>query len=231
MFNLYYIKYSIDYLDERSIIKSYNIQDLRQHVRILLIDDEKFILEEPLKRAGFNITYKKDIEVFRDVEPYQIILCDIRGVGKSFGSDKEGAYLIKEVKRLYPTIQVIAYTGSSYDPTYNCYVQLADDFIPKGSPIDDWTSRLDEQIMIAVDPRKQWHRIRTYLLDEGIKTTVVAQIESKYVEGIITKSLKTLEDLAIGFDENVTNSLSNILTNSLIKLLVGGIINVITTKI
>ncbi len=83
MFDLYHIKYTLDCLNEKSIAKNYNIQELRHRVRILLIDDENFILEEPLKRQGFNITYKKDIDVLTDVEPYQIVLCDIRGVGKT----------------------------------------------------------------------------------------------------------------------------------------------------
>lgn len=225
MFDLYHIKYTLDCLNEKSIAKNYNIQELRHRVRILLIDDENFILEEPLKRQGFNITYKKDIDVLTDVEPYQIVLCDIRGVGKTFKSNKEGAYLIKEMKKIYPTIQVIAYTGSSYDPSYNDYLKCADDVVEKGNSIEYWVSCLDEQIKTSVDPRMQWDRIRSYLLEEGIKTIVVAKLESRYVEGILTRNQKTLEELTNGVADQRAKILSNILTSNLIKLLIEGVIN------
>jgi CheY-like chemotaxis protein len=228
MLNFYHIKYSIDYLDQESAMQKLDIKKLRHNIRILIIDDEIFSLEGSLRKAGFNITVKKDIESLTDVEPYQLVLCDIRGVGKAFGSRLEGAYLIKEIKTCYPNIQVIAYTASSYDPTYNTYLSNADQVLTKGVPIDDWVLNLDTQIKMVMDPKFHWKKIQANLIEEGVKTLVIAKIESIYVKGVISKNTKILEGLTTFSDEKASKILSNMLTGYIIKLLVGGFVNAIT---
>ena len=71
---------------------------------------------------------------------------------------------------------MIAYTGSSYDPAYNEYMNLADAVISKGISIEDWTTIVDEQIQKAVDPIYQWERIRKNLLECGVSTIYVADL-------------------------------------------------------
>lgn len=76
-----------------------NFVSLRPRIRLLIIDDDDFPYMECLRRHGYSPTHVKDIDNIIDVEPYEIILCDIQGVGKKFGSRFEGAHLISEIKK------------------------------------------------------------------------------------------------------------------------------------
>ena len=137
-----------------------SVTDLRQQANILIIDDQDFIAEDFLRKNGFNITHKKDIDTIKDVAPYAVVLCDIRGVGVQLGSTKEGAFIIKEIKANFPNKQVVAYTASSFNTEYNDYMKLADVTLDKGTSIDIWISTLDAQIKNAVDPVYQWKKLR-----------------------------------------------------------------------
>lgn len=152
LYDIFFIKYKLSDLIEVTALQNMTVAELRNKVVILAIDDQDFAAEEYLIKNGFRIDHKKDIDNIRDVEAYAVVLCDIRGVGKSLGSTKEGAFVIKEIKANYPAKQVIAYTGSSYDPAYNEYMNLADAVISKGVSIEDWIALVDEQIQKAVNP-------------------------------------------------------------------------------
>ena len=136
--SFFFIKYKLSDLVEVTALQNMTIAELRNKVEILVIDDQDFAAEEYLIKNGFRIVHKRDIDNIRDVSAYAVVLCDIRGVGKNLGSTKEGAFVIKEIKAHYPAKQVIAYTGSSYDPAYNEYMNLADAVISKGISVEDW---------------------------------------------------------------------------------------------
>lgn len=98
-------------LSENVVLKLPNsIAELRKHVNMLVIDDNDFGPEQYLKLNGYQIHHKQDIESIKDVEPYDIILCDISGVGKKLGYEKEGAFIIREIHANYPNKRIIAYT-------------------------------------------------------------------------------------------------------------------------
>ena len=95
--NWFYLNYQISDLNGEQILKDITLSKLKRNVDILIIDDEDFPLLDELKRHEFNIEYKNDISSLKDVEPYAIILCDVRGVGKFLGSVEEGAYLVSSI--------------------------------------------------------------------------------------------------------------------------------------
>lgn len=221
---IYWIRSTISDLAElMSMKKSNNMSELRKQIEILVIDDDEFPNERPLRNNGFHITHKRDIDTVKDVASYDVIMCDIRGVGKVLGSDKEGAFVIKEIRTNYPNKQIVAYTGSSYDAEYNKYLALADCVIAKGTALDDWVAILDEQISKAVDPRYQWGKIRNHLLADGISTIKVAQIEDRYVRAVKNQSVDSLNEYVKKIDNaKVQEILSEFLSSVCVKLLTGG---------
>lgn len=189
--------YSIqDLNDDFSLAYPRSTKELRSKVETLIIDDEDLILEDYLRKNGFNISHKKDIESIKDVAEYAIILCDIRDVGKALGATMEGAFLVREIKNNYPNKQVVAYTGSAYDASFNNYMSYADDVISKGLPVDDWVSLLDRQIELSVNPIHQWEILRKYLLEKNMSTAFIAKLEDKYVRCIKKKDFKELAQLS-----------------------------------
>lgn len=222
--NIYFITYSISDLAEVIALQHSNsITELRQKVNILIIDDEEFIGESYLRKNGFNITHKTDIDTIKDVATYSVVLCDIRGVGKQLGSTKEGAFIIKEIKANYPNKQVVAYTGSGYDAAYNEYIKLADAVISKGTSIDDWISILDTQIKKAVDPKFQWEKLRRFLLESGVSTASVASIEDKYVRAVKRKDFSGMLNLGDKTDKKAQDVISDFVSSVCVKLILGSI--------
>ena len=68
----------------------------RSSVSILCIDDQGLEYENIIRNHGFNIRVLKDIEDIKAVTEYPVVICDIKGVGKAFGSRFEGGHIIKQ---------------------------------------------------------------------------------------------------------------------------------------
>ena len=97
----------------------------------MVIDDDEFIYLDPLRKSEYRIEHRRDIQSLKDVAEYDVILCDIRGVGKFLNSQFEGAYLVKQIKEKYPNKIVISYTANSYDPKFQEYLSYADATVAK----------------------------------------------------------------------------------------------------
>ena len=200
-----------------------NIGRIRQHVRILVIDDNEFAAEKYLKTSGYQIDHKYDIDTIKDVEPYEIIMCDISGVGKNLGFEKEGAFIIREIHENYPNKIVIAYTSYTYNAEYNQYFALADSVVTKDIPTDDWIGILDEQIKNAINPIEQWKRIRDYLFDNNISTIRIAKIEDKYVESINKKDFTILTSHVSGNDIKLSTIITDFTSSLCAKIVLGAL--------
>lgn len=176
---------SISNLNGDVKLKRIPFAELKKRIEILIIDDEEFPYLETLKKHEYNITQKTDISDLRDVEAYNIILCDIRGVGKFLTSEFGGAYLIKQLKEKYPEKTIVAYTASKYDAKFQQYLSYADDTVSKGDyALEDWTALLDRLLNELSDPIKMWEKARKTLAEAGISTIDIAKYESDYVKAI-----------------------------------------------
>lgn len=204
-------------LSELSVLKGPNsISELRKYASILVIDDNEFAPESSLKRNGYQIQHKIDLDTIKDVEPYDIILCDISGVGKKLGFKNEGAFIIREIHASYPNKRIIAYTSYTYNPNYNQFFSMADFVAPKDLAIDSWIDVLDDQIQKSIDPCDQWIKIRDYLLENKVSTLTIAKIENKYVEAVKSKSFDKLKSYVVGKDKD--SQLSSIITEFMSSL-------------
>lgn len=211
-------------LSENSALKLPNsIAELRKHVNMLVIDDNEFTPESFLKANGYQIHHKTDIDTIKDVEPYDIILCDISGVGKKLGYTKEGAFIIREIHANYPNKRIIAYTSYTYDPEYNQFFSMADFVAPKDFGIDDWINVLDEQVRKSIDPVKQWVKIRNYLMENEVSTLTIAIIEDKFVAAVNNKSFDKLKSFVEGKDSKLSSIITDFLSSLCAKIILGKI--------
>lgn len=216
-----FIKYKIEDLKLSESVKDEKILDLRKRIDILVIDDEDFTPYNFLINNNFRLTYKKDIDNVRDVSEYPIILCDIRGVGKQLSNSYEGAFLIKEIKKNYPSKRVIAYTASQYDPTYNQYLEYADELVQKGLALEDWLKLLDEQIEKTIDPIFQWNNLRKKLLSKHVATIDVAKLESLFVDSYKKGKFDSFEDTANKMSGDVKGIVLEFLSSAAVKMIKG----------
>lgn len=224
IFSLNIIKYKItDLKEDFTLQESDNISLLRKNVNILIIDDNEFLPEVHLKKHGYQIVHKYDIDVITDVEPYEIILCDISGVGKKLGYEKEGAIIIQEIHKSYPMKRIIAYTANTYDAEYNRFFSIADSVVPKGLSLDDWINLLDDQVLSSINPIKQWKKIQEYLLEKGVSTLTVAKIEDKFVRSVQKKNFDILQRYIQGKNSNEGVIISEFLSSLCAKIILGSI--------
>lgn len=146
-------------------------QQKRANVKIAVIDDQAFSPQQNLRNAGYSIEEIGDIKNISEVEPYQIVLCDLQDVGAHFQSKYQGGFLIDEIKKSYPEKFVIAYTGGSLDLTVVNYAsEAADAFVRKDADIYEWRNTLDDLIDSISDPVDVWRRQRDNLVRADVPT-------------------------------------------------------------
>ena len=196
----------------------------RKSVHIAVIDDEKFHPEISLAKNGYNIKVFEDIERIDDVESYQIVLCDLSGVGIKLNSDTQGAHLIKEIKATYPDKVVIAYTAGSPSGEYmQKVIKSSDYYLQKDADLDSWQETLDKSISEVLDPIKSWKKIRKKLLDHNIRLCDLTKLEDAFVKDLSKggKNYKIqIPQLAknMKLDKEIIKIISNSLTKTLFNL-------------
>ena len=158
----------------------------RNQIPMLVIDDDKFEYQNILQNHDFSIKHIEDIDAIDFVHNYEIILCDINGVGKKFGSKFDGAHIISEIRKKYPFKYIIAYTGHTHDPSYTKHLRKADTVINKDISSDEWIEELDNAIKQTVNPINKWSRIRDFLIAHEIEIQTVAKLEDEYVRIILS---------------------------------------------
>ena len=151
----------------------------RAAIAILCIDDQGLEYEAIIRNHGFNIKVLRDVEDIKSVSDYPVIICDIKGIGRVFGSKYEGGHIIQEIKSKYPEKVVIAYTGQQFDATYNQFFTLADFTLTKDVDSDVWVALLDQTIKKVVSPIEQWKRMRSFLIEREVSLKTVFQLEQQ----------------------------------------------------
>lgn len=164
----------------------------RSDVKIAIIDDEPIEIMDILRNHKFNIDVLKNITSINILQGYDIIICDIHGVGEAFSKEFQGAYLVKEIYKQYPFKIIITYTGISYDARYNEYIQHADFSLKKDVSSEEFVEKLDNAISKIQDPIHRWIKVKNYLNEKGLSTSEIALIEDDFVRRILKK--KSFDD-------------------------------------
>lgn len=178
--------YTIDDLKNENITYENNTE-IKEKCKIVIIDDENFPKLENLRARNFNISKRDDIHDIHDLEQYDIIITDIRGVGSRFGGELEGGAIVKEVKRAFPGKYVIIYSASQFDSRMNKIFHLADDILKKDDDIETWVDCINGMIDNITDLKKCWIRYRVRLNELAISSRDMAYIEHLYVGSIIDR--------------------------------------------
>lgn len=196
----------------------------RIKVPILVIDDNEFEYLDHLKNHRFDITYFSDIQSIESAKEYEVILCDINGVGKIFDSKYEGAHVISELYKKYPFKTIIAYTGYTHDPTYNKFFRLADYVFKKDLDGDEWVENLDNAIESAVNPQKKWLKLRDFLIKNNVSLFEIVKLENEYVNNIIAgKDLANFPSTKLNkeIDKDIRAVIQSFTASIIFKALIG----------
>jgi CheY-like chemotaxis protein len=189
------------------------IRDRRQAVRIAVVDDHPFAPQANLNAYNYNITQIGDVRSVDQVKGYDLVLCDIIGVGLSFSQTLQGASLMAEIKRVYPEKLVIAYTGATLNQSATKEAKLvADALIKKDIDIKEWVDKLDNYINLVLNPQTAWSRVRADLVSRGVGTKDILLLEDAFV-GSMLSDRPTPRSLATTLDRTkLSGDARNIVT-------------------
>jgi CheY-like chemotaxis protein len=201
-------------------------QARRAAVRIAVIDDEAFAPQNNLQNYGYKITPVGDLKSVNEVEAYDMILCDIVGVGRNFDSVAQGASLIAEIKKNYPEKVVVAYTGGALtERSSRMAADRADAMIKKDADIEEWINQLDKLSADAVDPHVIWNKIRSRFVELDVDSKQILLLEDAYVGSIKARDpeLTALKKIAStgGLGADVRAIVQGLISSAIFKVIVG----------
>ncbi len=170
---------------EFQIWRSMTDRERRAKVVIGVIDDRPFSPRENLENTGYRIKILGDPQSISVVEGCHIVLCDLQDVGTALNPDKQGAFLIDEIRRNYPEKIVGAYTGGGMKPAISREAfQRSDFFMKKDAITDEWRDKLDAFIVKLLDPVEVWNRQRDVLVHKRIDTLTILKLEDAFVRSV-----------------------------------------------
>lgn len=176
--------YSISSLKEQKV--SSEIKVNRNNVRICVIDDEGFDIDKVHSLGYIQVDRKLRFENIGDYEKYDIVLCDIEGVGNEFDSVRQGLAVAEQIKSVYPEKIVLIYSGKNVE-SYGEKPDNIDGVLNKVGPATELVKQLDKYYKESVDPVMTWERTRQQMLEAGIATKTVAVVENQYCRSMLDK--------------------------------------------
>lgn len=187
-------RYKLDDLNSIGISGSDN-RDERSKIKIAIIDDEDIPFLNSLRNSGYNIQHYRDVDNFNMLSDYQIVISDIDGVGQSFSSEYQGAYIIKELKRLFPDKYLIAMSSKIYNLSFTEILSNADVKINRDVNVDIVSEKLNLAIKEISSVKNRWLRVRAQLINEHfIDLYDVWSMEQDVIKSILTKENKIDSD-------------------------------------
>lgn len=165
--------------------ESIDMAEAKLQVEIAVLDDNPFEPKEALLHHKFRITeLGPDIRSLDQVSTFPIIVCDVAGVGRAFGSNLEGAHLVNEIRKTYPDKFLIAYTGQTHSVATANALTAADKRMAKDESIESWIKNLEVGMDEVVNPRNRWIRMRRALLERRVELFDVFKLEQAFIKAV-----------------------------------------------
>ena len=137
-------KWTIHDLETSYKISDELIQDKKKHARIVVIDNEQVDnMVSNLCAAGYgDVTALKNIMSLEEVEKYDLVLIDVKGIGVKFlkgtkSASLEGLAMAREIKRQYPSKKVIVFSAmlQEWEDNYIIHDIVDGSFVKDGDPV------------------------------------------------------------------------------------------------
>lgn len=174
-----------------------DIKEAKSKIEIAVLDDKPFAPKESLVTHNFRIKeLGPDIRSTDMIASYPIVICDVRGVGKAFGSPLEGAHLVSEIRKDYPDKYIVSYTGETYSLPITNALAAADKRLAKDDSIDVWIKTLETGLNEVSNPRNRWIRLRTALLSRGVELYEVFNLEQALIKAVLKRQPDILKSKA-----------------------------------
>lgn len=183
-------KYVYDKLCSISCLKdqkiSSEIKVNRNNVKICVVDDEGFDIDKVHSLGYIQVDRKLRFENIGDYEKYDIILCDIEGVGNELDSIRQGLAVAEQIKFVYPEKIVLIYSGKNIE-AYGERPANIDGVLSKVESTTELVKSIDRYYKESIDPIIVWEKTRQQMLNAGIATKTIAIVEDLYCVSMLER--------------------------------------------
>lgn len=177
--------------------ESIDLAEAKSRVEIAVLDDNPFAPKEALSTHKFRIIeLGPDVRSLDQISAYSVVISDVGGVGKAFGSALEGAHLVAEIHKTYPDKFLVAYTGLTYSLPMMNALTVADKRIEKDASIEVWVQTLELGINEVMNPRNRWIRMRRALMERGLELIEILKLEQAFIKSVREKKPDLLANKA-----------------------------------
>ena len=156
----------------------------RETIKVYVIDDEGFDINMLYDLGYKNIRKKIQFESMDEYEDYDIILCDIEGIGINVDVDKQGLAVAEQIKDVYPEKVVLLYSGKNVE-TFGEMPKNLDGYLRKQSSMSELAKSLDAYYKQSIDPINVWKKTRDEMLNNKVSTKTVAFLEDRYCRSLL----------------------------------------------
>ena len=156
----------------------------RETIKVCVIDDEGFDINMLYDLGYKNIRKKIQFESIDEYEDYDIILCDIEGIGINVDVDKQGLAVAEQIKNVYPEKVVLLYSGKNVE-TFGEIPKILDGYLRKQSSMSELAKSLDAYYKQSIDPINVWKKTRDEMLNNKVSTKTIAFLEDRYCRSLL----------------------------------------------
>jgi hypothetical protein len=182
----------------------------RPQIKVAIIDDKDFPFKIGLEEIGCKVTcfedYSKKISQRNEkikvinFTNFDIIICDIHGVGTQIYPGSEGLSIIEDLRKKHPLKVIAAYTGNPGIIVTKLKNQFVlDKVFSKDWQVEDFLFNFKELINIFEKPKHRWDFIQRRLQYLEVNQHKIAKFQKAFVSNILLcKALSNKPD----FNEN-----------------------------
>lgn len=131
----------------------------RDQIKVCVIDDEGFDMNTLYDLGYKNIRKKIQFENMDEYQDFDIILCDVEGIGVTVDAEKQGLAVAEQIKNVYPEKVVLLYSGKNIE-TFGEMPSNLDGYLRKQSSMSELAKSLDESYAQAINPVNVWDKTR-----------------------------------------------------------------------
>lgn len=172
--------------------------ETRKKFKICIIDDAGYPKDGFDKLGYVNVDVHTKAHKLEDYAKYQIILCDVQGVGTQF-SPEEGLAFAKQLKQVLPGIEILLFTGQNVK-NYGDSDDL--EVLKKPKYKNELALKFDDCIKNLTNPVKLWGKLYKYFTTNNVSSKDLVILEDRFAKSFKKNSSFSLDGLWIATSFN-----------------------------
>lgn len=171
-------------VEEQRIESKIKIQ--RDQIKVCVIDDEGFDINTLYDLGYKDIRKKIQFENIDEYQEFDVILCDVEGIGVTVDAEKQGLAVAEQIKNVYPEKVILLYSGKNIE-TFGEMPANLDGYLRKQSSMSELANSIEMYYVQSINPVNIWEKTRNQMLENQISTKTVAFLEDRFCKSLLEK--------------------------------------------